>query len=163
MELYLIIYYNGLNWKLGIVLYFFYVYVTFFSFIYLSSRDIFKQTYGRSHPRLALDGIKTKLRSLMYIYTISIFCFLWVFPFLSNDTVLFCHIQHEFNHEDRSNLASPLRRVTTYLVAETDTSITEIRFSDFWIYLKMGSKRQVEQSFSSFFAISFIKYGQNLG
>ena len=155
MELYLIIYYNGLNWKLGIVLYFS-IYTSIcnlFQFYLLG----FKQTFGRSHPRLALDGIKTKLRSLMYIYTISIFCFLWVFPFLSNDTVLFCHIQHEFNHEDRSNLASPLRRVTTYLVAETDTSITEIRFSDFWIYLKMGSKRQVEQSFS------FMKYVQNLG
>ena len=103
----------------------------FQSYLLVFERHFFKQTYGRSHPRLALDGIKTKLRSLMYIYTISIFCFLWVFPFLSNDTVLFCHIQHEFNHEDRSNLASPLRRVTTYLVAETDTSITEIRFSDF--------------------------------
>ena len=138
MELHLIIYYNSLNWKLGIVLYFS-IYTSicnlFQLYIYLSSRDIFKQTFGRSHPRLALDGIKTKLRSLMYIYRISIFCFLWVFPFLSNDTVLFCHIQHEFNHEDRSNLASPLRRVTTYLVAETDTSITEIRFSNFWIYV----------------------------
>ena len=71
MELHLIIYYNGLNWKLGIVLYFS-IYTSicklFRLYIYLSSRDIFKQTYGQSHPRLALDGIKTKLRSLMYIY-----------------------------------------------------------------------------------------------